>query len=362
VTGKFEVTVGLPTEWDDLVAGAPPSVSRRWIALGADRLGADLRIFALRSADGIVAAVGGVPLVERHPSPRVDPYAILSGRSSELGLIPDGPHPWSGLAVGDVLPTLLLMYPNYDSYPVGSGANDPLVAERLVSDVQAWCLDEGLMSISLLYAGDRAAALLNALRRAGATVALMTDTCILDVTWPDLDGYIHTLPARWRGSVRKELARMSDSGVRLGVEDLDIAEPEVLALRGNLVAKYGGNPSPEKGAHAIAQVRTYFSADEVRLFTARSDDRLLNFALMLKDGSTWTAFMTGSDYADPRSRYGYFAVTYYQPAAAASALGIERIIYGLGSWEAKRLRGCRMEPLWAASLRLNEGPSGGGRR
>lgn len=355
MTGKFEVVVGLPAEWDDLVTGAPPSVSRRWMALGADRLGTELRIFALHSASRIVAAVGGVPLGERHPSPRVDPYTILSGKSRELGLIPDGPHPWSGLEARDVLPTLLLMYPNYDAYPVGSAADDPRAADRLVSDIQAWCRDQGLVSISLLYAGDRATSLLNALRGVGAAVVPMTCTCILDVTWPDLDGYIHTLPASWRGSVRKELTRIADSEVRLGVENLDTAEPEVLVLRSKLVAKYGGTPEPEKYAQLIAQVRSYFSADEVRLFTARSDDRLLNFALMLKDGYTWTAHMTGSDYEDPRSRYGYFAVTYYQPAAAAPALGIERIIYGLGSWEAKRLRGCRVEPLWAASLRLSDG-------
>lgn len=361
MTAKVNVTVGLPTEWDDLVTGAPPSVSRRWMALGADRLGAEFRTFALHSANGIVAAVGGVPLVGRHPSPRVDPYAILSGRSAELGLISKGPHPWSGLAVGDVLPTLLLMYPNYDCYPVGSGADDPQVAESLVSGIRAWCLHEGLVSISLLYAGDRATSLLGALRGAGAAIAPMTETCILDVTWPDLDGYIRSLPATWRGSVRKELARISDNGVRLEVEDLDIAEPELLALRGNLVAKYGGIPSREKDTNVIAHVRTHFSTDEVSLYTARFDDRLLNFALMLRDGSTWTAFMTGSDYEDPRSRYGYFAVTYYQPAAAAPVLGIDRIIYGSGSWEAKRLRGCRMEPLWAASLRLSDGPMGSGR-
>jgi hypothetical protein len=41
---------------------------------------------------------------------------------------------------------------------------------------------------------------------------------------------------------------------------------------------------------------------------------------------------------------------FYLPAMLAPARGVTQIDYGLGSWEAKRLRGCELTPLYASVL------------
>jgi uncharacterized protein len=360
MTCALRVCDGLPPDWDELAAGAPPSVSRRWVNLAADRFPAGYRTFELRAGGATLAALGGTVLARPHASPRVDPYRILAGHSAGLGLIPAGPHPWRGLGAADVMPCALLMYPNYDLFPVGPAARDPAALDCLVRHLCAWAGREGLASLAFLYLTPRGGALMDALRRAGAQVVPLAHACSLDVTWRDFDGYLATLPQKRRAAVRSELRRLAAQEVTVGAEELGAVAPDLLRLRGQLVVKYGGTPSAERDGRLLDYVRASFTPAEICVVTARRRGLLLGFFLLVQDGDCWTALLTGADYDEPCSRFTYFATGFYTPAALAPARGVRTISYGLGSWEAKRLRGCELTALSAAGLRLATARDGGG--
>ncbi len=356
---ELDVCPGLPADWPELTAACPHTVTPRWLALGADRLGDGYQTFILRAGGRPELAVGGTVLAGPLPSPRVDPYRILSGRSAGLGLIPDGPHPWADAAPADVFPAVLFMYPNFDMFPVGRAAHDRALLRDLVGKLLGWARANGIAALAFLFATPDAADLMAALAERGAAALPLAGTCVLDVSWDDFDGYLATLPSKRRVAIRGELNRLAAAHVVLAEERLDDVEPELLRLRAKLVAKYDGRPAPARDRLLLDKIRDLFDGDEILVVTARCERRMLGFALLLRDGGRWTALLVGTDYDDPRSRLTYFAVTFYRPAALAPGRGITSIGYGLGSWQAKRLRGCRVVPLLAAALPVRAGPGSG---
>lgn len=321
--------------------------------LTIDRFGVGYHTFAWYDGDRPLVAVGGTILKAPMPSPRVDPYAILSGASVDSGLAVDGPHPWKGLAAEDLFPGLLIMHPHYDTRPVGPGATDRATLDRFVDALLTWAGDNGCRTVSLLYQSSRATPMLAAFAAAtGATAVPLAAACVLDVDWADFEGYLHRFGYKRRTAIRREIRRLAERGVVIAEEGLGEAGPELVDLRCALVARYGGNPVRAKEERLVRRVRTEFDRSEICLVTARSAGRLLNFMLFVREGDEWSALLTGADYGSEEARFTYFATGFYHPAAIAPAAGVRRIHYGFGSWDAKQKRGCVGEPVWAAGARL----------
>lgn len=348
-TLTLAVDRGLPESWDRLAP--PPSASRRRIEL-LDRFGPGHLTFTLHADGRPVLAMGGTVIENPLPRPRMDPYHILSGRSAHLGLIPDGPHPWRGIPAAKVMPCLLFMHPDYSLFPVGPVAQDPAMLAAFLAQARRWAAAHGLTSLAFLYISTSAgSALRGALSAAGAAMVPLTSRCHMAVSWPDFAGYLAALPKKHRGSVRHELRTLAEREVVLTEEKAEnLASPELLGLRCQLVAKYSNHYDTEHERRLLENIAAKFTPEEICLTTARRSGRLLGFGLFLQDGEEWTAFLTGTDYQDPGSRLTYFATSFYLPATLAPGRGVRGIDYGLGSWEAKRLRGCALTPSYAAAL------------
>lgn len=355
--GRLEVWQGIPSDWDRWVADDRVGTSQRSMRLTIDRFGDGYHTFAWCDGSRPLVAVGGTLLSAPMPSRRVDPYAILTGRSVDAGLAVDGPHPWSGFDTADVFPGLMLMHPHYDTRPVGPCASHPATLDRFVHGLLTWAADRGCRAVSLLYQTAAAVPLLTSFSViTGAAVVPLSTSCVLDVDWTDVDGYLSRFSYKRRTAMRRELRWLAEHGVRIAEEDLGGAGPELVGLRCALVARYGGTPDPAKEERLVDQVRETFRPSELCLVTARADGRLVNFMLFVREGDDWSALLTGTDYDSDAARFAYFATGFYHPAALAPAAGIRRIHYGFGSWEAKRQRGCRSEPVWAAGARLAVAP------
>jgi predicted N-acyltransferase len=300
--------------------------------------------------------VTGVVVTGPSPNNRIDPYAILSGASVHQGLAPDGPHPWRGRDPDGVFPALLLMFPHYECLPVGPMAASERCCAELVARLVDWSRSRGLRSVVFEYLTPEADALLAALRRAGFAVTELAARCDLPVTWADFDGYLGTLPSKRRIEVRRELRALAESGVRVTERRLRADEPDLVRLRCQLVAKYANTPDPAKEAAYLDRVRATFAPEEISVFEAVRDDSVLGFGLFIRDGDTWLPMASGGDYTDPASRLTYFATLFYRPAELAPQRGVRLLPYGLGSWAAKRARGCRLNPLYAACLTIDDPP------
>jgi hypothetical protein len=354
----LRVWPGIPPGWDRWVADDRVGTSRRSMQLAIDRFGDGYHTFAWCDGDQPLVAVGGTLLDGPLPNRRADPYAILTGRSVGAGLAVDGPHPWSGFDTDDLFPGLMIMHPHYDTRPVGPRAGDPATLDSFVDALLSWAAKNDCRAVSFLYQTAAAAPMLASLSAsAGARIVPLSAACVLDVSWTGVDGYLGGFSYKRRTAIRRELRWLADHDVSIAEEDLGAAGGELIDLRCALVAKYGTVPVRAKEERLLRRVRDTFQPAEVCLVTARAAGRLLNFMLFVRENDEWSALLTGTDYDSADARFTYFATGFYHPAALAPAAGIRRIHYGFGSWEAKKLRGCRTEPVWAAGIRLIDRPS-----
>lgn len=351
VKAGLRVVDGLPPDWDIRALATVPTMRANWIALAHQRLGAGLRTFVLDGDDGRYRiAMCGALLTAPGTNRRMDPYLILSGAGGVDGLLANGPHPWRGVAVEDVFPCLLVMLPNYETAPAGYAAHDTATVDEFVREVTGWARRAGARSIAMTYLHPGFPELLKVVRRQGWFVETLTHRCDLDVTWNDFDGYLATLPSKRRVTTRREIRAVRELGVELSDRPLAATDRcGLLALRTQLVAKYGGRADREKEAALLDRLVAGFEPENLTVVQARRNGVLLGFTLFVRDGDVWTALMTGSDYANPAARLSYFMTCFYQPAVLAPQRGIRTISLGLGSWEAKRLRGCQLRPVWVAA-------------
>jgi hypothetical protein len=348
---SLEVTADLPPEWDRLAGSGPVWATRRWLELAPARLPGRPLTFTLRRGGEPVLAVRGTVVTEASANSRLDPYTIFSGGSAELGLAVAGPHPWRGVPAADVLPCLLLMLPHYQTVAVGPAAADPAGCAELVAAVLGWAAGQRIRAVAAQYLDPAAGPLRDALVAAGGTAVTFADRCDLAVTWPDFAGYLAALPSKRRVVVRRERRALAERGVTVTRGPLTDAVDDLVTLRCALVGKYGGAPDRAKETAALDRIRATFGA-AATVFAARAGGPLLGFAVFAQDGPQWTPLFCGADYQRPEARLTYFATLFYEPVALAPGLGVRTIGYGLGSWEAKRLRGCARVPLTGVCLRL----------
>lgn len=347
------VTPGLPVDWDTYAGDGPAAGRGRWVRFGQSWYPAPYLTFALRAGDTCRVAMGGAVLTAPAAVPRRDAYHILTGRTSHLGLFADDDHPWpADLDPGAVHPCLMLWYPNYAGFPVGSGADDPGALVEFLTELQGWARSEGIASIALLYLTSAAAPMLPALDKVGFGVHPMGERCDMAVTWSDFPGYLGSLSKKYRDEVKRELNRMDERGLTRAVRRLERDEPELLDLRCRLIKKYDGAVDRAAQAAIFDMIREFVAPEDITVFTVSSGDRVLSFSLFIQDGGEWTVMLIGSDYDSPDAGYGYFSCMFYQPAELAPARGVNLLAYGYGTLDAKRRRGCQLSRYHAAELRL----------
>lgn len=360
VESRLSVAPGLPSGWSEWVAGVSVTALPRWIRLNGGRLPGQLLRFSLGDSSLPAVTFCGTVLESAPADRRIDPHAVLAGGAAVDGLVPEGPHPWGGRPSAGAYPAALMMLPNYESFPVGPGADSREALRRTVEGLVGWCAERGLRTLSFLYLTPEAGSLVRVLRELGFDVLPMTSSCELHVTWDDFDGYLASLPRKRRTAVRRELRSLAECEVVVHRRELASCAPRLAELRCALVEKYGGAADLERETARLRRVASLFSPEEITVLVAERDGEPLGFTLFLRDGRTWTAYLTGADYTANTARLAYFATSYYRPAELAPQLGVERIGYGLGSWEAKRWRGCGERPLWAAGTWLGQKSAGVG--
>ncbi|MBL7253388.1 GNAT family N-acetyltransferase [Paractinoplanes lichenicola] len=352
-TARLSVRTEIPESWDGWIGSAPVTLRRRWISLADSRIPGGARTFALPGPGGDqVALVGGV-MEGPTGHVRFDPQRVLSGGSVADGVVADGPHPWQGRPAEQLFPACVLMGTNYESAPVGPGARDPRVLRAYLEAQLDWCRDQGVRSVSALFLRPDYPEFLDVLREAGFTVVPMVDRSDMDVTWDDLDGYIAGLRRNQRFAVRRELREIAARGIEIRERPIEAEEPDLLPLRAQLVTKYGGVPDARREADSFRHLRDHFGPENVWIVEARKRGALLSFAMLVRDGDQWTVLMSGTDYTHPDASFTYFATVFYRPAELAPAQGITTIAYGLGTVQAKKLRGCTVSMLSAAGLLLD---------
>ncbi len=282
---------------------------------------------------------------------RGDPYYDLDGRLF-------GPLAGAVRRLGlSALPALLAYSPlaHRTEQFLAEGVDRGSAIRHFVRAMKRICRDEGLRTSGWLFAEGDDSVRDDALRESGLLRSFLAPTAIWENRFEDFESYRRGLGRSQRRSVRNELNRSARSQIRMRSESYENVDDGTLArLHAVHYQRYQRdlpNPLGPKFFEALKR------GLEERLFlqTARDGDELVSYSLIVGDRRRWHMFLSGH-VADERSHENtlFFNLNYYLPIRTAIETGVERLDFGLSSYEAKVLRGCRLAPvsLWLTAHTL----------
>lgn len=352
---------GLHPAWPRLAGRGPVQASPLWLRVLGGRIpGRTVTFVAFEDGEpaaGLLATVvdGARPYevfdlrhVVAAPSPVLPLSPAAQAAREELAARVPGPEAW--------YPSLVAMLPGYVCPVVGpaAGADPPVAA--LVDEAVAFAEREGLRAVAFLFVRPEEAALRRALQGRGFRRIPLAFTCELGLDGLEgggFEGYLASLPGHRRTEVRRELRRVADAGIELLVREAAEVADDLVRLRTDLVRAYRGEADAGAERARLEALTAEVPSPRLPVFTAELDGEVLGFALFLTGPTDWHPIWTGSERRRPEARLTYFATAFYQPIEAALAAGARVVHYGMGSWEAKRARGCRLVPLDAFVLALD---------
>ncbi len=247
------------------------------------------------------------------------------------------------------LPHLAVCYPGFDSFVAASGGPTPALAATLVDAVLSWAAEHGMKAVSFPYVRTDTE-LPEVLAERGFLAVPLTFRCRLTLGGT-FDEYLASLGSKHRYGVVRDRRRLAQAGIQTKRCAFDDVLPDLLALRCDLVERYGQKADKDAEAENLRQLFTCFGADGTRVYCSFLDGEVVGFSLLLVWGDSWYGYFTGT-YATPRTRGAYFDHLFYAPIADASADGVRILDMGIGAWQGKSLRGFGLTPvdLWVRAL------------
>ena len=197
-----------------------------------------------------------------------------------------------------------------------------------------------------LYVPRRSTILAEVLSKAGYLAATLGGRCALPIRWRSFDDYVASFPHKRRASVRTELRAPAAHGLSTSVldgarfrEQID----ELAPLFANLQRKYGHDP---EGAHETLEWIVTNFRDLAGAVVVSDGASPVAFHVFYRLEDVLYAYLGGQRY-DPLARqtFAYFHAMFYEPIKMAIRLGVQRIEYGIGTYEAKIKRGCKVDPV-----------------
>lgn len=169
---------------------------------------------------------------------------------------------------------------------------------------------------------------------------------VLHNEWSTIDGYLATLPGKWRSQLRKiHRTVQGDPAVRVELVDgIDAADACWLAelVRGRHRAR--GLLQPPLPAIYFERL---IALPQIRLLTYRDPDgRLLAYALMHDDGAQLLPFIWGSRSETAGQPRNLYFDMYRRLIELMVSTGRERLVLGKGLTAIKARFGARAVPLW----------------
>jgi predicted N-acyltransferase len=331
--------------WDDLVGPDDLFLSRRWLQVAEATSGIAMNYLLSQDAHGLsgglaTALVGpAAPWLLGRPDTVLERCAAdgQAGAVDCRGRLPAEP--------GDVLmPSLVCGGRHLGRTRVLARQGEPgsvaAATERLVTAAEDLMREQQARCAAFLYVDERDTVLRRVLARRGYASFVSGRYSWLPVPDDGFDGYLAAFSAHHRRRIRAERRRLRAAGVEVRIEPLtaDLITP-VSRMDVSLLVKYGVPATQEQAEATFDRILGEFGADAM-VATARVNDEICGFALVLRHGGQWYVYRCGFDYAVKGDLPVYFEMIYYHLVEAASAAGVPAIHYGTGSAEAKRSHGC----------------------
>lgn len=334
-----------PSRWNSVQRDVDVALSHSGLMLAEQTAGVDMRYIVATSETG--AWIGGLPVAKATSESRWmlgRPDALLrrAAESSEPG------NEQALAAIGGsasrLSPALVLGGRHMGNSTLLLSEDAPAdtadLLLRVAEDVAKSLRVQAMSAVFVSEADDR---FRGTLARAGYVAFGANRYSTLTLPDGGYDGWIAQFTKKKRWKVRDERRRVSTAGFTSRVTALSAANLQGLAgLETQLLRKYGHDWRPEYSVTALERLVATFGADAM-VSTVERGPETAGFVALLRKGDRWSARQVGFDYELQGDLPLYFETLFYAPVDAASAHGIRRIDFGLGSEEAKVSRGCTAE-------------------
>jgi hypothetical protein len=321
---------------------ASGSLDGRWLRVMGDRPPGQLVCFTLCDAAGEEAAcTTGYVITDPQCYDAFNWHRLLWSRD---GVFAEQPESTVTLAppVQRCFPMLALVQPGYDFGVHTVEGADKQCVEELLRAIHQWAGANRLVCVAALYAQGE---LRGPLTRLGWLEFRGADRAVAPLTGrTSFQDFRAALSRNARKQIGADQRVLSSNSVAVTAASVSQHVPVVLALRSELVEKYGSYVDQSEDCERLARLLDTYGDDGLRLFLARTQPASLplGFALFVVTGQhAWSAFWVGSCRRDPRSDRVYFGCLFYAAIASALDSGVTLIDYGLGAEDAKLRRGCR---------------------
>ncbi|MFI6444121.1 GNAT family N-acetyltransferase [Kitasatospora sp. NPDC050543] len=356
-----------PPQWAALDADPPLFASARWLAAMGDRIeGAHWWLVHRPGGDGPEVGFFGSVSEDSSISEAKNPWRLLfepgTARSlTRQALERQAAARAAGPAPEQWFPSLVLTYPGLECFPLGPGRYSAAALDGAIAEVVAEARAAALRSVAFLYVQPEETELAAALRRAGfleVPTALRANLRLPGGTFED---YLASLGRDARKGVARIRRRLATRGVTVRRQLLRDADDrlieELVGLRLKHRAKYGRRPDAAGERSQLHTLRASFG-EHGRLQLAVADGRTIGFCLFLEAGGIRHAWMTGTDYADPRSPGTYFELGFHAPIEEAYLTGCRELSFSYGAEATKLERGCRLDEVTSFVLPLDQAAFG----
>ncbi|HVB44925.1 MAG TPA: GNAT family N-acetyltransferase [Streptosporangiaceae bacterium] len=349
-----QVLNGVAAHWPDHVGDdVPIHAGRSWVNATSHRL-TRTRLTFLATEDGQNGGLQAAVVDDPAADEMINLYRTLLAEPKVFKFPAASAAARGGLRaqvapIEDWLPHLAVLYPGFDSFVAASGGPTLALTGVLVDAVLSWAAEHAMKAVSFPYVRTDAV-LSQVLAERGFRAVPLTFRSKLTLSG-SFDGYLASLPSKRRSQVIKGRQLLAESGIQTKRCALDDVWPEVLALRCDLVERYGQKANEDLETTGMRKLVSSFGDDRTRLYCSFLDGRVVGFSLYAIWRDSWYAAYTGT-YVTPQTRGVYFDHLFYAPIADAAAEGARMVDLGIGAWEGKRLRGCDLTPvdLWVRAL------------
>ena len=214
---------------------------------------------------------------------------------------------------------------------------------QLCSEIERFA-DERRLTIAVAGITDRDQLVIEVLRERGFYETLGYPVAELEVYWDSWDGYLDRLKPRRRQFIRREANTFEARGCR--IRTLKQGEP-IPAVLYELLHEHYQRRNNRKAPYnnKLLDVLRKNTVSNSRIYIAEHQDQILGFlGVLWKDTVGATPYLGIGSQVRASNMFVYFNLIFYQLVRDAPELGLHRILYGTGVYEAKRLRGCSIIP------------------
>jgi uncharacterized protein len=254
------------------------------------------------------------------------------------------PRDWSA----DLMPSMVCGgWVPFDSRAlVAPGQRGAAALRVLLDELTDFATARGAATTTFLYTDAQNSLLRDALAERGFLSTPTLPRAVMDIAWPDFDGYLAGLRKSRRHTARADERMLAEAGVRFSFDEFTAADvPDFARLAMATASKYEPESSEAELSRWLItmQEQTHIPTVVVR---ASLGDQLCGYVLLVEWRGVLYPQHCGIDYAMKGKLPVYFGVVFYQTIRYALEHGIHRIEYNLGSSDVKESRGCTLAQQW----------------